>query len=327
MVQRSLLDTIGPSYQRSFVAQHYACLKGRGPQRAALAHLNLQRRTAYRLHLDVRAYFQSVRLDLLLELFAARLKDPQTLALIAQLLAHGATVYQQPLAHGKGPPLPDQNRRGLPLGSYLSQWSGAMYLSALDHFVLRELKPAGYLRYMDDFVLFDHSTPRLEAHRRAIADWLHQERDLELNPKHQRIFSRNEPSLFLGYRLSPAGISPSRKLRRRFSARLRAAAEHSPAALQRTLAAYRGLLLFGAGPHWAKSASRRNVARQPSTAGDAPLELAQNPSAGPSAGPSAQPTANPTAGPFADRLSRPSTNACLDQSGDERDVRESEPQV
>jgi hypothetical protein len=160
VVQRSLLDTIGPTYQRAFVAQHYACLKRRGPQRAALAHLTLQRRTAYRLHLDVRAYFQSVRLDLLLELFAARLKDPQTLALIAQLLAHGARVYQQPLAHGKGPPLPDQNRRGLPLGSYLSQWSGAMYLSALDHFVLRELKPAGYLRYMDDFVLFDHSTPR-----------------------------------------------------------------------------------------------------------------------------------------------------------------------
>jgi hypothetical protein len=44
--------------------------------------------------------------------------------------------------------------------------------------------------------------------------------------------------------VSHAGISPSRKLRRRMRRRLAAAAAQGPEALQRTLTSYRGLVLF-----------------------------------------------------------------------------------
>ena len=45
-------------------------------------------------------------------------------------------------------------------GGHLSQWCGTFYLDGLDHFVKRELKNRGYLRYMDDFVLFNVLTGR-----------------------------------------------------------------------------------------------------------------------------------------------------------------------
>ncbi|MCB1812264.1 MAG: hypothetical protein KDK04_11180 [Candidatus Competibacteraceae bacterium] len=50
--------------------------------------------------------------------------------------------------------------------------------------------------------------------------------------------------MFVGYRISRAGISPSRKLRRRMRARVKAAAAQGDKALIRTIRSYQGLLLF-----------------------------------------------------------------------------------
>ena len=97
---------------------------------------------------------------------------------------------------------------------------------------------------MDDFVLFtDDRTQLLEA-RTAIAAWLHDTRALNLKPKHLTIEPTHIPAVFLGYRVSRAGISPSRKLRRHLRSRLRAAAANGEEALFRTLRSYQGLLLF-----------------------------------------------------------------------------------
>ncbi|MEM7200627.1 MAG: hypothetical protein AAF628_10200 [Planctomycetota bacterium] len=134
---------------------------------------------------------------------------------------------------------------GLGLDSYLSQWCGALYLDGLDHFVLRSLQPARYLRYMDDLALFDDDSARLAAARSAVAEWLWAARRLTLKSKGPRPVATAEPFVFLGHRISRAGISPSRKLRRRLAGRVRAAAERGPEALRRTIAAYRGLMLFG----------------------------------------------------------------------------------
>ena len=59
---------------------------------------------------------------------------------------------------------------GLPLGSYLSQWCGTFYLDGLDHFVKRDLKIAGYLRYMDDVVLFGDDREILLIARQRMAE-------------------------------------------------------------------------------------------------------------------------------------------------------------
>jgi hypothetical protein len=246
VVHRALLDTIGPHFARRFMPENFTRGPGTGLHPALLAHLAAMRRFGFRLHLDIRHYFPSVRHAILERLLFRELRDRRVRWLIQQILASGARVYRSVLARqALGPEvLPLPPRTGLPLGSWFSQWAGTFYLDGLDHYVKRSLKIRGYLRYMDDFVLFADEESELVSARREIAAWLAEHRALALNPRHGRIEPTTTPTVFLGYRVSHAGFAPSRKLRRRMRGRLRSAAAKGPEAFARTLISYRGLMLF-----------------------------------------------------------------------------------
>ncbi len=240
VLQQALLSEIAPTYERGFIDQHYAVGHGRGPHRAALRLLGWMRRWPFRITLDVHQYFASVEIERLLALFDHRLRDADTLALIGDLLAAGRTVYQTPLARALIGPVPPG--RGLPLGGFLSHWSGALYLDGLDHFVKRELKIGPYLRYMDDFVLLGERREELAAAREAIGLWLAAERGLRLKHPDAPVLPNSQPASFLGFRISRAGLLPGPKMKRRLRTRLHDAQALGPARLARGLAAYRGVL-------------------------------------------------------------------------------------
>jgi hypothetical protein len=243
ILHRALLDTISPTYERGYLPQCFTRGPGAGMHQAALAYLGLLRRHAWRCQLDIARYFPSVDLGTLEGLLFRRLADPRTRLVLSRLLDAGARVYRtRPALEILGPP--PVGRRGLALGSFLSQWCGNFYLDGMDHQIKRVLKIPGYLRYMDDFVLFAGDPGRLAEARSAIADWLAAERGLALKPRGGQVRPAREPATFLGFRIARSGIVPGRKLRRRFAARVRAAAGQGEAALERSLASYRGLLLF-----------------------------------------------------------------------------------
>ncbi len=245
IVQQALLNEIAPTYERGFIDQSYACCRGRGPHRAVLQYLSWTRRYRYRLSLDVHRYFASIHHETLYELFARRLQDSRTLDLIARMLAAGGQVYQSPLAVAalklQDDPVPPGC--GLPLGGYLSHWSGGLYLDGLDHYVKRVLKLLAYLRYMDDFTLFGDDRAALEEARETIREWLRSERRLELNPHRQAVQPTAQPSTYLGFRVSQAGLLPGPKAKRRLRQRLHNADTLGPDRLARSLRAYRGVLL------------------------------------------------------------------------------------
>ena len=93
-----------------------------------------------------------------------------------------------------------------------------------------------------DLVLLDDDRSRLLAARAAIEGWLARERGLTLNPKLGQVAPATDPAMLLGHRVSRAGITPAGRMRRRMQARISAAAEAGPRALERTLASYRGLM-------------------------------------------------------------------------------------
>jgi hypothetical protein len=244
VVQTALLDTIGPSFERSFIDQSYAVCIGRGPQRAILEYLRCLRRFRWRLGLDIHHYFASVNHRVLLGLFARRLTEQRTLDLIARLLAAGGRVYQSPQARALPTFAADPVAQGcgLPLGGYLSHWSGGFYLDGLDHFVKRELKVRGYLRYMDDFVLFGDDPDRLEAIRGRVSQWLGQERRLRLKDPDAPVRSTRERSTFLGFRVSRAGVGLGPKARRRLKRALARADAMGTRRLIQVLRSYHGLI-------------------------------------------------------------------------------------
>ncbi len=244
VLHHALLREIGPVFERRYSEQSFAAGHGRGPHRAALYFLRCQRRHAWRLQLDISAYFPSIDHRRLLALFAERLRDDDTLALVESIIAAGERVYGSRLAKALlGDRCPPRGR-GLPLGSWFSQWCGNFFLDGLDHFIKRELKIPGYLRYMDDMALFAEEKPRLLEARTAVAQWLHEQRRLQLNLKRLAVEPTQTPAVFVGYRISQAGITPSRKLRRHLRHRVRLAAAKGEDALIRTVRSYRGLLVF-----------------------------------------------------------------------------------
>jgi RNA-directed DNA polymerase len=212
-----------------------------GAHRAALAYLGWMRHYPWRLHLDIRHYFASIGHARLLDLLTHRLNDSRTLTLIADLLAAGGAVYRHPLAAlalGDHRVLPGH---GLPLGGYLSHWSGGLYLDGLDHHVKRVLKVPGYLRYMDDFVLFGERAEALAQVRERIAGWLMRERGLTLKDPAAEPLDNRLPAVFLGFRISRAGLGPGPKALRRLRRRLHRADDLDPEHLALSLLAFRGI--------------------------------------------------------------------------------------
>src|SRR5262249_30351854 len=58
--------------------------------------------------------------------------------------------------------------RGLPIGNLTSQFWANVYLNSFDHFVKRSLRCKGYVRYVDDMLLFAGDKTTLWQWREAV---------------------------------------------------------------------------------------------------------------------------------------------------------------
>jgi hypothetical protein len=241
IVQQALVHELEPHYARSFSDQSFGCGAGRGPHRALLCALRYARRHRWRAAVDVACYFASVSHDRLLALYAHCLHDERTLGLLEAILAAGAAAYAVAWVREIVGPVPA--RTGLPIGSYLSHFSGALYLDGLDHHLRRELHVPGHIRYMDDVVLFHDDRAALEGAVEAMREWLRRERGLSLKPGGS-VCSTREPMRLLGWRLNRSGLVPSPKLTRNLRRSIEDAAARGPGAMERTVVAWRGLVEF-----------------------------------------------------------------------------------
>ncbi|HPB10243.1 MAG TPA: SUMF1/EgtB/PvdO family nonheme iron enzyme, partial [Kiritimatiellia bacterium] len=65
--------------------------------------------------------------------------------------------------------------RGLPIGNLTSQWFANFYLTGLDHFAKETLKAPGYIRYMDDIVLFADGKAEIWRLHDGVCEWVERE--------------------------------------------------------------------------------------------------------------------------------------------------------
>jgi hypothetical protein len=105
--------------------------------------------------------------------------------------------------------------RGLPIGNLISQHLDNFYLGRFDHWVKEARRVPGYLRYMDDLLLFGRDRPSLKTELALAREFLSRELALELKENLQ--LNRCRYGIpFLGYRVFPDGIRLSPRSRRRF---------------------------------------------------------------------------------------------------------------
>ncbi|MFH2114468.1 MAG: reverse transcriptase/maturase family protein, partial [Spirochaetota bacterium] len=197
IMHHAIMNVLEPIFERPMIHHSYACRAGNGTHAAVLYAFRQCKAHPWFLKLDVRKYFNSIDHRILFERLQALLKDGPVLQLLRTLIASHHT------APGKG----------LPIGNLTSQFFANLYLADLDHYILEHLKPAAYVRYMDDFVLWADCKADLVILHAAILAFARNQLALTLKPPVLAATARGLP--FLGFLIKPGGIHLMRKSRHR----------------------------------------------------------------------------------------------------------------
>jgi len=182
----ALMNVCEPEFEQYLIHDSYACRKGKGMHAAVLRAQEFSRRFPWFLKLDIRKYYDSVDHGVLMAGLERRFKDRTLLRVFSRLVNSYHTVPG----------------RGLPIGNLTSQHFANFYLGALDHHVKEELRIAGYVRYMDDMVLWGDNREGLKRARDAVRQFADGQLRLEL--KEGILVNRSVLGLpFLGVRVYP----------------------------------------------------------------------------------------------------------------------------
>lgn len=213
VVHHALCNVTEAIFENTFIADSYANRRGKG-MHAALDRVQcLMRRYPYVLQCDIRQFFPSVDHAILESLLFRKIADEAVRRLIHRIVESGVGIHDKNyrMVYFSGDDLFSINRpRGLPIGNLTSQFWANVYLNELDQFVKRQLRCKGYVRYVDDFLLFGDDKPRLWAFKAAIRDFLCSLR-LVLHERSSTVYPVMHGIPFLGFRL----YSEHRLLRRR----------------------------------------------------------------------------------------------------------------
>lgn len=185
IIQWAILLQIEPIFKKVFTNFTCASLKNRGIHKASkLTDKAMKDRkgTAYCLKIDINKFYPSIDHEILKEMLRKKFKDNDLLELLDKIIDS----------------MPGD--KGLPIGSYLSQYLANFYLSYFDHW-LKEIKKVRYIvRYMDDITVYNESKEVLHALLRDMEEYL--QNNLKLTVKgNWQVFPTDIRGVdFVGYR-------------------------------------------------------------------------------------------------------------------------------
>ncbi|MBQ9238127.1 MAG: group II intron reverse transcriptase domain-containing protein [Treponema sp.] len=205
IVHHAIMNVLEPLFERQMICHTYACRKHKGTHRAARYAFQKAHGSEWFLKLDVKKYFDSISHEVLKRHLFRIIKCERTLALLCTII----DSYTAPLSADSS----DACTRGLPIGNLTSQFFANLYLSPLDHFVVEKLHPNGYVRYMDDMILFFASREAAKNALCAIECFCATVLNLQFNAPTVAQTKCGIP--FLGWRILPHRVALLQKTKRR----------------------------------------------------------------------------------------------------------------
>ncbi|WP_457575851.1 reverse transcriptase domain-containing protein [Desulfomarina sp.] len=203
VLHHAIMNICEPVLEQSAIHDSYACRRGKGLYAAIERCQKFSRRYHYYLQIDIKHYFDTIDHDTLLELLQRKIKDRRLLDLFGKIFA----TYS--ITPGTG----------LPIGNLISQHCANFYLAVFDHWIKEQRKIPGYIRYMDDCLLFSDSREVLRGELKNLRIYLAE--TLGLTVKNSVQLHRCSLGIaFLGYVIFPGRILLGKRSRRRFAARL-----------------------------------------------------------------------------------------------------------
>jgi len=200
IVQHALMNVVEPIWDAMFISDSYACRKSKGIHAGSRRTMEFIRKNKYCLKMDISRFYPSVDHDILYEIIQQKIKCPDTLWLIRDI------IYS--CLGGKN----------VPIGNYTSQWFGNLYMNELDQFLKHEHKTKHYIRYCDDFCLFHNDKKWLGDMAYLIKEFLMAR--LKLCLSKCDLFPVSRGVDFLGYRHFPKYILVRKSTAKRIKRRL-----------------------------------------------------------------------------------------------------------
>lgn len=201
VVHHALCNIIEPIFDRSFIYDTYACRTGKGVHKAVDRYTQYARRYRYVLKCDIQKYFQSIDHEILLKIIFRKITCAKTLWLIETIIRSRNDRSSPLYFWGDNLFTPFERSKGIPIGNLTSQFFANVYLNGFDHFVKEYLR-CPYIRYVDDWVIFDNSKIRLREIKKQMNDYLVAVR-LKLHNNKCRTYRVKDGVRFLGYRIFP----------------------------------------------------------------------------------------------------------------------------
>lgn len=183
IVHHCIMQAVEPIWSKVFIRDTYSSLKNRGVhdgvrrihKALAIDHDG----TKYCLKMDVKKFYPSINHVVLQRIIRNKIKDPDLLWILDEVIK--------------------SNPDGVPIGNYLSQYFGNLYLTGLDHWIKETLRCKHYFRYCDDLVILHEDKEFLHKARVEIEEKL---KELKLTLKSNwQVFPVDVRGVdFLGYR-------------------------------------------------------------------------------------------------------------------------------
>lgn len=189
IIQWAIMLQIEQEFTKNFCYHTCASVPNRGINRAfELAYDYVCKRkfeTYYCLKIDVKKFYPNINKEILKQKFRKLFKDKDLLWLLDLIVDS----------------FPEE--KGVPIGSYCSQYFANFYLSEFDHW-LKETKKMKYvIRYMDDIVIFSHSKELLHNLRKEIQEYWKNNLKLKMKENYQVFPVHKRGVDFVGYRFFP----------------------------------------------------------------------------------------------------------------------------
>jgi len=203
VLHHAVMNICEPEFERYAIFDSYACRKGKGLRRAVLRCRHFARKYKWYLKIDIHKYFDSIDHRIMLNCLSSRLKDKRLHSLFAALLE----TYQV------------RSGKGMPIGNLISQHFANYLLGRVDHWLKEECRVKGYLRYMDDSVLFCEEKNELKKIFQELESFL--ESQLLLHIKDDWSFNRCCTGVpFLGFHIFPGRIKLGKRSKKRFEEKM-----------------------------------------------------------------------------------------------------------
>lgn len=127
----------------------------------------------YAMKLDIRKFFPSINIDLVLDKFKKVIHDEKMLWVLELVLNSNTGVLDGEVLN-----------MGMPVGFFVSQVMAHYFIQDLDHYIKEQLKIKCYVRYVDDMAIFSNNKKYLRKVLKLIAERL-QQKELQLKDNYQ----------------------------------------------------------------------------------------------------------------------------------------------